>query len=177
MATRRTRKRPLERRFEEGPFLSLGMPYAHGGLRNARTVILLFVASYAERRSPLYLGLLYFIFGQNGKHLAHRRRPSILRHSFSPLSPLFLLPIERRLLSTVPRCLVFYLFFSLSLRLSLPSTDSLCPSIHSVSQLFDPFSSARWCCHLSNLSIILLYSFLYLFRFSVLFSEHGSTNG
>lgn len=88
MATRRTRKRPLEHRFEEGPFLSLGMPYAHGGLRNARrTVILLFVASYAERRSPLYLGLLYFIFGQNGKHLAHRRRPSILRHSFSPLSP------------------------------------------------------------------------------------------
>lgn len=92
------------------------------------------------------------------------------------LSPLFLLPIERRLLSTVPRRLVFYLFFSLSLRLSPPSTDSLCPSIHSVSQLFDPFSSARWCCHLSNLSIILLYSFLYLFRFSVLFSEHGSTN-
>lgn len=87
MATRRTRKRPLERRFEEGPFLSLGMPYAHGGLRNARTVILLFVASYAGRRSPLYLGLLYFIFGQNGKHLAHRRRPSILHRSFSPLSP------------------------------------------------------------------------------------------
>ena len=90
MVTRRTRKRPLERRFDScsklgGPFLSLGMPYAHGGPRNAWMVILLFVASYSrekERESSIYLGLLYFIFGQNGKHLAHRRRPSILHRSF-----------------------------------------------------------------------------------------------
>lgn len=51
-------------------------------------VILLFVASYAWGRrsaSPIYpWSLLYFIFGRNGKHLAQRRRPSILHHSFTP---------------------------------------------------------------------------------------------
>lgn len=116
MATRRTRKRPLERRFEEGPFLSLGMPYAHGGLRNARTVILLFVASYAQREGALYTLAFCTLFLAR---MVNTLLTGAALRSCIILSPLFLLPIERRLLllaslhrSTSARFLPFLLTFS-----------------------------------------------------------------
>lgn len=110
-------------------------------------VILLFVASYAWGRrsaSPIYpWSLLYFIFGRNGKHLAQRRRPSILHHSFTPplRSPnreevVVVVVVVFLLWLLHSRRLVFYLFFSLSLWLSLLSAFLLPSCIHSVSSLF-----------------------------------------
>lgn len=101
------------------------MPRVHGGQGMRWTVILLFVASYAsrgsERERESGAGAkgggrrgssswpLYFIFGRNGKHLAHRRRPSILHHSLFPLSSSSTGPgfHSRRLVFSLPFLLTF----------------------------------------------------------------------
>lgn len=96
-----------------------------------------------ERLSYIPLVPLYFIFGRNGKHLAQRRRPSILHHSFTPplRSPnreevVVVVVVVFLLWLLHSRRLVFYLFFSLSLWLSLLSAFLLPSCIHSVSSLF-----------------------------------------
>lgn len=127
MATRRTRKRPLEHRFDwdpRGPSTPRECLTPMEGKECADGDSAFCCQLRAERRS-LIPRPLYFIFGRNGKHLAHRRRPSILHHSF-PLSSSSNRGGPRRLLHS--RRLVFYLFFSLSLALSSLRLPSALPS-------------------------------------------------
>lgn len=132
------RKRPIGHRFDSPPFHGGPPPLPVNALRpwrarNARTVILLFVAGYAERRSSTYGLCTLFLAGMVNTLLRGAALRS-LHHS-----SLFLLAEVARCLPPSPsprsRFLPFLLTFSgLSLLLR--------PSIHTVSRPSAPLSLA-----------------------------------